>query len=821
MKKISLLLLIGILMPITAKAWNSYCIEVYNANPSNRYTFTYSGKISQDDWSLQLTIPSANGDGPKYWVGAENAWREGNLGNKGASSANAYISDIPLRSHHDHKIGNAAGATGVLHIYDNSTSPNLYPEFVPDGYGVKWGIEGQAWNSTPLLLDPNSSTTYWSELIQVPDAQVTNGKYYVGLKTATDYAFGGCSETKTIASMGVRTSDSGDSWLLGNMTANTHRYGKFRIWIDNGNKNFLCHFVPFYHVTFNVNGGEGSLQDAAFNSLESGHSINLSSYQPTKANATLIGWKDNRTSNIYTTTQTISNISDDMELVAQWCTQEIIEDNMNVNEIEGDHNLLDLVIADGVTLTATDESTGDDTYFHSVTIGAGAILNVPKGAYFNTYSLILEGGAEDGDNYQFTFPEVKAVGHIKIHGDAPIIYYDYLLNMKQWYALCLPVDVPTSELSFVDGREATYDVNYLLQEYNSDMRAAGGSGWNMFTEAPTTLTAGKGYNICALPEDEQTFARLRIPLHYNLSNGEAYTGSETTERTISVVSQNTGEESNRGWNLIGNPFLANYKGFVAMNRNWQNTLEYATFPNWDGTKYSHTEVDFDTLPAFHTFFVQVEPSCTSLTFAYDYCMSDEDEDPGFFAPLRAQETADPLYRIGLLLSNDKQNDKVGLRFADRYTKNYDFNGDLSKWKNKELNLYALLNDQKLAFMANPKDYMTALPLGYIATKADEYTFALDTRYDYTDIQSVLLTDAQTGTTVDLKSQSYTFTSPVGTFNQRFTVSVVTKKVATSTETIDHSTSDTQKLWINGTLYLLNNQSLYTIQGTRVSSLPNE
>lgn len=490
-----------------------------------------------------------------------------------------------------------------------------------------------------------------------------------------------------------------------------------------------------------------------------------------------------------------------------------LEENTDVSEIEGTRSEIDLIVPAGLTLTATDESTEEvSSYFNSVTIAAGAVLDIPEDTYLNTKMLVLEGGAEDNGSYQFTFPKVRAVGGINIYGgdDAQVIYYDYLLNNAQWYALCLPVNVATSEISFLDERTAQYAENYLLQEYDSDARAEGRTGWKDLESDPITIQAGKGYNIFI---DGSQLTRVRFPLHYNLRGGEAMDDEGVyTEKSISLSAKTASEASNQGWNLIGNPFLMDYTGFLAIDQDWSNYLEYATFPNWNGTKYTHTEVDYETIPPFHTFFVQVEQACT-LSFAYDYCIGDDE--PGFFAPLRAPKPRQKdMHRYGLTLTGNNQDDRVGIRFSDKYTTDYDFNGDLSKWMNKDLNVYALLGNEKVAFLANPESVLTNIFIGYKATSAGEYTFALDTRHDYSKIQSILLTDAEEGVTTDLKIGSYSFQTNKGTFDARFSVSVVIANAPTGIDGTK-ATGGTQKMLLNGEFVIYKNNQLFNAQGAQI------
>ena len=115
---------------------------------------------------------------------------------------------------------------------------------------------------------------------------------------------------------------------------------------------------------------------------------------------------------------------------------------------------------------------------------------------------------------------------------------------------------------------------------------------------------------------------------------------------------------------------------------------------------------------------------------------------------------------------------MGVLVSDRFTTDYEINADLQKWLNNGLNVYALGADDRLAHIAVDDATAKTIPLGYAATSASDYIFALDARYDMSDWAEVWLYDAQTGQHVNLLTGNYTFRASVGTHDDRFTLSLV-------------------------------------------------
>gem|GEM_PF-2346248 len=259
----------AIAVTITGATSSGYCISAFNSS-NNGLTSGFSNGGSGNHYTLSYTIPGKDGSSnwPQYWVGENEAWAS-------AFSANATFADMPLMSYNSATLGLAEGATGTLHIWDDNitSGSNLYIKFEPSGYGLRWGGSGD-WNQTAnteaFTVDPNNSNVYWTDLVTLDGTNNTAWNYYVGLQTETGYVYSGVddeandtrgiSRTRAVTAMKVSNGTSG-SWKSTYLNSEpTGSRGKFRIWNNNiSDYNFVCHWVPYYQLRYNANGGSGTM----------------------------------------------------------------------------------------------------------------------------------------------------------------------------------------------------------------------------------------------------------------------------------------------------------------------------------------------------------------------------------------------------------------------------------------------------------------------------------------------------------------------------------------------------------------------------------
>lgn len=228
--KVLRLLYILLTLIVSVPLWaDTYCLSVWNSNPTYdpfQTWFTYSG--ANDEHKLEgFVVPDKDGESwPMYWVGLNGSFQNRNeghpLGHNNATSATATLADIPLKAYRENTIGLAAGAVGTLHIYDNSNWDNLYIEFTPAGYGMRYGVVDQGgWKY--LALHQTDTYIWESDVVQATREMINEMSFWVGLKATTDYVF----------SSTMSATQRFNTRVLNGVTPNT--FGHFRININTRN----------------------------------------------------------------------------------------------------------------------------------------------------------------------------------------------------------------------------------------------------------------------------------------------------------------------------------------------------------------------------------------------------------------------------------------------------------------------------------------------------------------------------------------------------------------------------------------------------------
>lgn len=239
-----------------------------------------------------FTIPSS---GSKYIVG----WKNDN----GDKSSLANFSDLPFallqgksggcNTTIGWSNGVGQGAVGTLRIYHNSGSANWYVGFIPDGYVFRIGTDALGWTSMAFTATNDTKTVWETELVTLTANNIASN-YYVGLKTNTTDGYVWCNNSATlqVTSIGVR---SENNWSGSNLSSSyVGKKGTFRIWADNcDGKNWLCHFVPYYDVTYMNADNSTVFETSSAVSIEAtDKSMTIISTNPEKTGYRFVGWSE-------------------------------------------------------------------------------------------------------------------------------------------------------------------------------------------------------------------------------------------------------------------------------------------------------------------------------------------------------------------------------------------------------------------------------------------------------------------------------------------------------------------------------------------------
>ena len=290
---------VGSLSILSAKITGTIAITITSVDPSCASYSFHDGTHDVADWQISCFSYSGNSDRqwikdftirnkPKYYVGKQGSFYNDNLGNNNAKSYENDMQYMQLALDREHNSNNQlgsnyAGVQGTLLCYDNSPSDNLYVDFLPDGYYFILDAAG-----TPIALamtctDPDmtaanilSHNTVWETEIQT--ITYVNKKYTVGIKADATIAGKAWQTTRyntneDMTTLKKRNSSGGFTGTLAAADVTAGTRGKYRIWANNfsttsGEKNWYAHFVPYFRITYDGSGAEGSTTASADVSCE-------------------------------------------------------------------------------------------------------------------------------------------------------------------------------------------------------------------------------------------------------------------------------------------------------------------------------------------------------------------------------------------------------------------------------------------------------------------------------------------------------------------------------------------------------------------------
>ena len=486
-----------------------------------------------------------------------------------------------------------------------------------------------------------------------------------------------------------------------------------------------------------------------------------------------------------------------------------------------------IVILDGATLTA---GTTKYTY-NDVVVYPGGNLVIDTDGKLGMYTLTLRAGSSWGAaEYEHKYPQFLLKGDYS--NSSGQINLDYVTTQDYYYPLSVPEEVTIRDIKYpVDIYGSNVDKDnmgsFQLKYYDGAQRVDQGSqygtGWVVVDETKTqTLTPNQGYAIWGIPKKingtRQTYGIHRIPIKKAASD---LITNETTTEEIAITAHGDASTppNDRGWNYLGNPYLAGLgtnddtdvqMGLLVQEMidgkwtgGWVNNGEqvrYVTLTN-DCQNFEALPVSKATILPFTTFFIQAAQTGAIALNAPTAVAAPASVVARHYA---AQQEAAKEITTGILLTGNDQTDRTGLLIADNFTEEYDYNADLSKFENSGINLYTIGKDGKLAFMAiNQTLAEQPIPVGYTAPAEGLYTIAFDEdRYSATDISALYLIDYDSNEKTNLLHTDYSFVTAAGTNNQRFALQVAfAPENATNIEWVGDATV---QVGVEGNTLMLNN-----------------
>ena len=469
----------------------------------------------------------------------------------------------------------------------------------------------------------------------------------------------------------------------------------------------------------------------------------------------------------------------------------------------------------------------------------------------------------NGDTWA-NFPSFDASGASSISVDN--VYVDFRIDEQRFHYITLPFNVMTGDVVYAaptangpnppalrnsanttafyvrqyDG--VARETNNLATEstYNVNMPHIGAKGGNY------AMTAGRGYMIgigdqaTALGHAKRT---LRFPISMDASKWTAEKASSKVVGGAWVADGTTNTDAratNKGWNLVGNPFLRELAVTSTSGGLSTGKLhETGSNPMWEITDES---VRYITIyDAEHDAFTyqSLASSFTLKPMAAFYLQMKDAKYINFQAAMVGQAAAKPSIvrtktleeeevNVSVSLSTDSKSDKTGVVLHSKYDVAYNESDDADYPKlmsGTQLALWSIAGEEQLASNGLPKTAASEIPLGYQAPDATEYTFALNIEEsDMKWLKHVWLTDLANGNVNDLLLGSYKFElTGAEKRSDRFKLGIelfTEEEVATDIENDGEAleVSKPIKFIHEGKMYIKMNGIIYDATGKRVKEI---
>lgn len=435
-------------------------------------------------------------------------------------------------------VGNAPAATNVLEAADYTILDNSW--FFRSGHTFQgWNTSadgsGSAYAAEAVMAMPSANVTLYAQWQELP----ANNKEVVIVAKAGEnyYAMGqtlnNSDQFNTIAVAGVRDNKVilQDGFSDENKTAIT------------------------WHMITNDNGATASFYSPANNKyLAGGSNLSLSNDPvvwtwSSENQCYVIGGRTFMYRNTYNfKSYSTQNIGATGYAEAMYVTTAFAKAITEDDATEADLSLGDnIVVQDGATLTI-----GNERFINDVVVENGGNLTLNANANLSVHDLVIHStlGKGTGTTAQGNAPgncgQVANGGNITVNGD---VYLELELTQDAaasagWYAFSVPFQVDAMNGVYYGNTKLTNEVGYAIMSYHGDLRAQGLYGWKKYRGI---MQPGVFYVITVGNTDYKT-------LRFKKVAGEALVAS--TSVPVSPFPTQTDNNSDGGWNGIGNPNLA-------------------------------------------------------------------------------------------------------------------------------------------------------------------------------------------------------------------------------------------------------------------------
>ena len=441
-----------------------------------------------------------------------------------------------------------------------------------------------------------------------------------------------------------------------------------------------------------------------------------------------------------------------------------------------------------------------DLHVHSTSVNPGAELVIEEGITLTCDTMYLRTKPFD-------------IALLTNHGQLNVtqMYYTRICADKSaCYPLSLSFESAIEDMRLSTGETLEYGAQWFLKRYDSASRAQYGlenrSNWTAL-EQSDTIEACTGYTLWSGAE---WYREYYYPVKYRFHND-----GESVSVTAYKGDASNSNPAHGGWNFISLPSTGVY--IPTKEGCPEDYIKVSELQEDNCTYVQHVVTSI--MPA-KPFYYQTSQSGL-LTFGEQLIFQPQDM-PSSVANQQQSKDEDACDTQWLILALQ---DSAGMgdsthfyihpsKFSNTYEPSY----DLIKmpYSKQHPVVFSIAEDGDRCFNALPDATCEeGVALGYSVPKDGTYTLSVHENQYINRLTHVYLTDKQTGTLVDLLSDSYTFCSVKREFRDRFLLlcDFVSSGVGTDIEDIATSNAqEQQKFLYNGHVYITRGGKVYDMLG---------
>lgn len=331
------------------------------------------------------------------------------------------------------------------------------------------------------------------------------------------------------------------------------------------------------------------------------------------------------------------------------------------------------------------------------------------------------------------------------------LWNEFYTYKNQWYFMALPYNIKVSDIT-----SASSTAKRAIRYYDGAHRAENGAtgSWTDYGQ-DDIIPAGTGFIFQSSEARWWTLPSMEDESKQFLTSNNMF---------VKELAANPSDNaSNRGWNLVGNPYQCWYN---IHKLNFTAPITVRDLKNNTYAAYSVIDDDYAIAPC-QAFFVQCPEGISNISFPLDGRQMTsviESQVGAKPQPFMAQAVSRKI--IDLSVSNNTFTDRTRVVINNAATTGYDAGCDAGKFfsESEEVpQIYSLdAEGNKYAINERPETG-GRVRLGFIAPQSGNFTMQLIRN----TMGNVILKDNETGSSVNISGQEYSFTSDAGTYENRF------------------------------------------------------